>query len=80
MIEFFSPSATSSRFHWPMQGPQALASTMAPIVSRASIWPSRWMVRWICSEPGVSQRIGLRARDPVALACRATSAARDKSS
>lgn len=29
-IEFFTPFSTSVRFHWPMQGPQALASTVPP--------------------------------------------------
>ena len=28
-IVFFSPGFSSSRFHWPMHGPQALASTVA---------------------------------------------------
>jgi hypothetical protein len=44
MIELAVPSAMSSRFHWPMQGPQALASTVAPISSRVASWPSRSMV------------------------------------
>jgi hypothetical protein len=79
MIEFSSPGFTSSRFHWPMQGPQAFASTTAPIASKSSIWPSRWIVRWICSEPGVTHS-GVRARTPAARAWRATSAARSRSS
>ena len=33
---FFSPLTMSSRFHWPMQGPQALASTVAPAEVSAS--------------------------------------------
>ena len=43
-MEFFSPGLSSSRFHWPMQGPQALASTMAPTRSKSAICPSRRMV------------------------------------
>ena len=30
-IEFFSPFLMSERFHCPMQGPQALASSVPPI-------------------------------------------------
>ena len=41
---FFWPFWISSRRHWPMQGPQALASTVAPTASSFAIWPSRWMV------------------------------------
>jgi hypothetical protein len=46
---------TSVRFHWPMQGPHALASTVPPTASNASISPSRAMVARICSLPGVMQ-------------------------
>ncbi len=44
MIEFFSPFFLSSRFHWPMQGPHAFASTTAPTASKSLICPSRWIV------------------------------------
>jgi hypothetical protein len=35
---------TSERFHWPMQGPQALASTVPPICSKVAMMPSRLIV------------------------------------
>ncbi len=41
------------RAHMPMQGPQALAYTVAPILLKVSIKPSRSIVKRICSEPGV---------------------------
>ena len=78
-IEFCSPFSMSSRFHWPMHGPQAFASTTAPISSSASSWPSRRIVLWICSEPGVHQSF-VAAFTPFSVACRATSAARVRSS
>ena len=49
----FGPSGAPSRFHWPMHGPQAFASTVAPIASRSASSPSRSMVARTCSEPGV---------------------------
>ena len=52
MMELASPLATSVRFHWPMQGPQLLDSTVPPILSNTSIMPSRAMVARICSLPG----------------------------
>ena len=39
-----------------MQGPQALASTVASMAWREAIWPSRSMVARTCSEPGVTMR------------------------
>ena len=48
-----SPFLISVRFHWPMQGPQALASTVPPTLLNTSIRPSRSMVALICSLPGV---------------------------
>ena len=78
-IELASPFEMSSRFHWPMQGPQALASTVAPMPASSAIWPSRWMVLWICSEPGETQSVHF-AVAPCAAAWRATSAAREMSS
>ena len=36
-LVFFSPFLTSCLSHWPMQGPQALARTMAPAPSKSSI-------------------------------------------
>ena len=48
-----SPFLISVRFHWPMQGPQALASTVPPTLLKTSIRPSRSMVALICSLPGV---------------------------
>ena len=48
-----APFWISVRFHWPMQGPQAFASTVPPTFSKMSRSPSRAMVARICSEPGV---------------------------
>ena len=48
-----SPFLISVRFHWPMQGPQALARTVPPTLLKTSIRPSRSMVALICSLPGV---------------------------
>ncbi len=45
--------APSGRDHWPMHGPQALASTVAPAASKMPSSPSRSMVARTCSEPGV---------------------------
>ena len=52
MMELASPLATSVRFHWPMQGPHELDSTVPPILLKTSMMPSRSMVARICSEPG----------------------------
>ncbi len=48
-----APFLISVRFHWPMQGPQALASTVPPTLLKMSMRPSRSMVARICSLPGV---------------------------
>ena len=65
-----SPVSMSSRFHCPMHGPHALASTVAPIASRSSSRPSRSIVARTCSEPGVISSGDLhrqaRARSPAA--------------
>src|SRR5437764_14337274 len=79
MIELDSPATMSDRAHCPMQGPQALAKTVAPIASRSARRPSRSMVARTCSDPGVT-RSGVRARSPWAAAWRATLAARVMSS
>ena len=50
---FSSEVTDSGRDHWPMHGPQALASTVAPAASKTSSSPSRSMVARTCSEPGV---------------------------
>jgi hypothetical protein len=78
-IEFFSPGSMSSRFHCPMHGPQALASTVAPMASRSPSSPSRSMVARTCSEPGVISS-GVRTFRPFAVASRAIDAAREMSS
>ena len=67
------------RFHCPMQGPQALASTVAPTRSKAAIWPSRSTVARTCSDPGVTSS-GVFTRSPADAACRARLAARLMSS
>src|SRR5579859_4675900 len=79
MIEFLSPFLMSSRFHWPMHGPHALASTVAPTASSDAIWPSRLIVAWICSDPG-DTRNGMLIFAPCARACSATSTVRAMSS
>ena len=76
---FGTPTISWERRHWPMQGPQALASTVAPIASRVVIWPSRSIVARTCSEPGVTMK-GTAARTPCARACSTTSAERLMSS
>jgi hypothetical protein len=62
-----------------MQGPHALASTVAPIASRSASSPSRSIVARICSEPGVISS-GTWVVNPLADAWRATEAARVMSS
>ena len=47
------PVTDSGRDHWPIHGPHALASTVAPMASRSARRPSRSMVARTCSEPGV---------------------------
>ncbi len=79
MMEFRSPFWMSWRFHWPMQGPQALASTMPPTAVKIAICPSRSMVARICSLPGVMVKVDL-AFAPWSSACFATLAARSMSS
>ena len=71
--------ASRDRRHWPMQGPQALASTVPPMALNDSSCPSRSMVARTCSEPGVTIK-GTAALMPSALACSATSAERLMSS
>ncbi len=41
---FASSLPTSDRFHWPMQGPHAFASTVPPIFSNVAMIPSRLIV------------------------------------
>ena len=69
----------SGRDHWPMHGPQALASTVAPTASRSASRPSRSIVARICSEPGVISSSVFAVR-PLADAWRAIDAARVMSS
>ncbi len=71
--------ASPARRHWPMQGPQALASTVASISLSDCICPSRAMVARTCSDPGVTSS-GTAALMPCARAWLATSAARLMSS
>ena len=68
-----------ARSHWPIHGPHALASTVAPIASRSAIKPSRSIVARICSEHG-DTRSSTLAFNPLAAAWRATDAARVMSS
>ncbi|MNL02162.1 hypothetical protein D3C87_1226610 [compost metagenome] len=76
---FLTPRLTSSRFHWPMQGPQALAKIFAPMASRLSRRPSRRAVSKIWAEPGLIIK-GTAALAPCLRACSATAAAREISS
>src|SRR3989442_515993 len=71
---FGSPGLSSGLFHCPMQGPQAFANTVAPMLVRISIWPSRSIVALICSDPGVT-RSGIFTFIPLDLAWSATFAA-----
>ena len=73
------PVIDSGRLHWPMHGPQALASTVAPTASSSARRPSRSIVARVCSEPGVIMSSTL-AVSPWAAACRAIEAARVMSS
>ena len=78
-IVFVLSVMSFERSHWPMQGPHAFASTVAPIASRSASRPSRSMVARICSEPGVISNSVL-AFKPFDAAKRATEAARVMSS
>ena len=78
-IVFGWPVMLSGRDHWPMHGPQALASTVAPTASRSASRPSRSIVARICSEPGVTSSSVFAVR-PLAEAWRAIDAARVMSS
>src|SRR5438445_12823429 len=69
----------SSRFHWPMQGPHALANTVAPIASRSASRPSRSIVARTRSEPGVTSS-GVFTPTPAWEAWRAIDAVRAISS
>ena len=73
------PVMLSGRDHWPMHGPQALASTVAPTASRSASRPSRSIVERICSEPGVTAARPSTV-SPLAEAWRAIDAARVMSS
>ncbi len=76
---FFSPSFLSSRFHCPIHGPQAFASTIPPMLVKSLSCPSRSIVARTCSEPGVTRK-GVWAFSPLAVACLATWADRSMSS
>jgi len=73
MIELATPFSSPSRFHWPMQGPQALASTVAPTASSFASWPSRSIVARTCSDPGVISN-GVFRRSPWSASCPAIAA------
>ena len=74
-----SPFLSSGLFHCPIQGPQAFASTFAPISFSAFICPSLSIVPRIISDPGVIWR-GTFTFTPFDLACSAISDALDISS
>ena len=78
-IEFASPFFTSVRFHCPMHGPHAFASTVPPTASNASRKPSRAIVARTCSEPGVIVN-GTLLLIPAFSACRQMLALRAMSS
>ncbi|TPW12295.1 MAG: hypothetical protein FD127_2731 [Acidimicrobiaceae bacterium] len=73
------PVMLAGRSHCPMHGPQAFASTVAPIASRSAMRPSRSIVARVCSEPGVTSS-SVFALSPLAAAWRAIEAARVMSS
>mmetsp|Transcript_7113 Transcript_7113/g.10671 ORF Transcript_7113/g.10671 Transcript_7113/m.10671 type:complete len:230 (-) Transcript_7113:1286-1975(-) len=77
-MELASP-CFSCLFHWPMQGPQALASTVPPAFSKVSTRPSRAMVARTCSDPGVMRKGALQV-SPAAMAWATRSAQRVMSS
>ncbi len=58
----------STRSHWPIHGPQALAKTIAPFEVNVSIKPSLSIVALICSEPGVTKN-GIFGFKPAFSAC-----------
>ncbi len=78
-IVFGCPVTDSGRDHWPMQGPHALANTVAPIASRSARSPSRSIVARTCSDPGVISSSHLAVK-PAAAAWRAIEATRVMSS
>ena len=52
-IEFGRSGFSVSRFHCPIQGPQAFAIMVAPTSSNSVNIPSRSAVKRTCSEPGL---------------------------
>ena len=78
-IVLTTDGSRSVRSHWPIHGPQALASTVPPIASRSASSPSRSIVARTCSDPGVMYN-GTFAVRPCAAAWRAMDAARVMSS
>ena len=78
-IVFVWSGPMSVRFHWPMHGPHALASTVAPMLVKVSTSPSRLMVWKTRSDPGVTRNLAL-ALSPAFMPCMATWAARRMSS
>ena len=79
-MALLSPLATPSvRFHWPMQGPQALARTVAPASEKVWRVESRSRVARICSEPGVTKKEA-RGLRPAEAACLTRDSARVMSS
>ncbi len=79
MIEFLRLGSLLWRAHWPMHGPQALASTTPPILSKVARMPSRSAVYRTCSLPGVMVN-SLFAFSFLSMACCASDALRVRSS
>ena len=52
-MEFGRAGSSVSRFHWPIQGPQAFVIITPPTASKSAIIPSRFRVQYTCSEPGL---------------------------
>ncbi|KAH3662866.1 hypothetical protein OGATHE_004442 [Ogataea polymorpha] len=77
-ITLVSFGAASPLSHWPIQGPHALASTIAPFSSNVLIKPSLSIVARICSDPGVTKK-GILGFKPTLAACLMIEAARDMS-
>ena len=78
-MEFGTLGLPVVRCHWPMQGPQAVAKTVAFNFSKTSSTPSRFNVSKIRTEPGTTMRGVFKVR-PLSKTCLATLAARVMSS
>ena len=65
---FFSSFSAPSLSHIPIQGPQAFAKTVAPILLNVSKNPSLSIVNLTCSEPGVIVKCDFNSK-PFSVTC-----------